>query len=199
MKKYLLLLIFSSMCFPQVKPIESKVIEATVFKDRAMVTRSADVNLQKDENTIIFSELTTDIKDESVRISAIGNGEIKILDVKVERKFTTEIRKDDINALQKKIDALKSEMQVASDQIAIYDSKKQFIESLKAESVKYANQKILSSTNSTKEWNDILSFVDNNLKEIFSGIREQSAKRSKLDEEIKAIQLTMNQSQGVEQ
>lgn len=67
-------------------------------------------------------------------------------------------------------------MQVASDQIAIYDSKKQFIESLKAESVKYANQKILSSTNSTKEWNDILSFVDNNLKEIFSGIREQSAK-----------------------
>ena len=199
MKKYLLLLIFSSMCFPQVKPIESKVIEATVFKDRAMVTRSADVNLQKDENTIIFSELTTDIKDESVRISATGNGEIKILDVKVERKFTTEIRKDDTNALQKRIDALKAEMQVAYDQIAIYESKKQFIESLKAESIKYANQKILSSTNSTKEWNGILNFVDNNLKEIYSGIREQSAIRAKLDEEIKAIQLTMNQSQSVEQ
>jgi len=187
------------MCFPQVKPIESKVIEATVFKDRAMVTRSADVNLQKDENTIIFSELTTDIKDESVRISATGNGEIKILDVKVERKFTTEIRKDDTNALQKRIDALKAEMQVAYDQIAIYESKKQFIESLKAESIKYANQKILSSTNSTKEWNGILNFVDNNLKEIYSGIREQSAIRAKLDEEIKAIQLTMNQSQSVEQ
>jgi hypothetical protein len=190
---------FSSMCFSQIKPVESKVIEATVFKDRAMVTRSADVNLNKGENTIVFSDLTTDINDESVRISATGNGEIKILDVKVERKFTTEIRKDDINALQKKIDALKTEMQVAYDQIAIYDSKKQFIESLKAESVKYANQKILSSTNSTKEWNDILNFVDNNLKEIYSGIREQSAKRSKLDEEIKTIQLTMNQSKDIEQ
>lgn len=199
MKKYLLFLMFSSMCFSQIKPVESKVIEATVFKDRAMVTRSADVNLNKGENTIVFSDLTTDINDESVRISATGNGEIKILDVKVERKFTTEIRKDDINALQKKIDALKTEMQVAYDQIAIYDSKKQFIESLKAESVKYANQKILSSTNSTKEWNDILNFVDNNLKEIYSGIREQSAKRSKLDEEIKTIQLTMNQSKDIEQ
>jgi len=90
-------------------------------------------------------------------------------------------------------------MLIASDQIAIYDSKKQFIESLKAESVKYANQKILSSTNSTKEWNDILSFVDKNLKEIYSGIREQAAKRTKLDEEIKAIQLTMNQSKDIEQ
>lgn len=36
-------------------------------------------------------------------------------------------------------------MQVASDQIAIYDSKKQFIESLKAESVKYANQKFFQA------------------------------------------------------
>jgi hypothetical protein len=164
-----------------------------------MVTRSTNVNLQKDENIIVFSDLTTDIKDVSVRISATGNGEIKILDVKVERKFTTEIRKESTNELQKKIDVLKSEMLVATDQIAIYDSKKQFIESLKAESVKYANQKILSSTNSTKEWNDILNFVDNNLKEIYSGIREQSAKRSKLDEEIKTIQLTINQSKDIEQ
>jgi len=199
MKKYFLFLILSAVSLAQLKPVESKVIEATVFKDRAMVTRSADVNLQRDENTIIFSELTTDIKDESVRISAAGNGEIKILDVKVERKFTTEIRKESSNELQKKIDALRSEMLIASDQIAIYDSKKQFIESLKAESVKYANQKILSSTNSTKEWNDILSFVDKNLKEIYSGIREQAAKRTKLDEEIKAIQLTMNQSKDIEQ
>lgn len=199
MKKYFLFLIVSAVSLAQLKPVESKVIEATVFKDRAMVTRSADVNLLKDENTIIFSELTTDIKDESVRISATGNGEIKILDVKVERKFTTEIRKESSNELQKKIDDLKSEMLIASDQIAIYDSKKQFIESLKAESVKYANQKILSSTNSTKEWNDILSFVDKNLKEIYSGIREQAAKRSRLEEEIKAIQLTMNQSKDIEQ
>lgn len=199
MKKYFLFLILSTFSLAQPKPVESKVIEATVFKDRAMVTRSADVNLLKDENTIIFSELTTDIKDESVRISATGNGEIKILDVKVERKFTTEIRKESSNELQKKIDDLKSEMLIASDQIAIYDSKKQFIESLKAESVKYANQKILSSTNSTKEWNDILSFVDKNLKEIYSGIREQAAKRSRLEEKIKAIQLTMNQSKDIEQ
>ena len=199
MKKYFLFLILSAVSLAQLKPVESKVIEATVFKDRAMVTRSTDVNLQKGENTIVFSDLTTDIKDESVRISATGNGEIKILDVKVEQKFTTEIRKDKINELQKKIDELKKEMQVAFDQIAIYESKKQFIESLKAESVKYANQKILSSTSSTKEWNDILNFVDSNLKEIFTGIQKENAKRNDIEEQIKTLQLTMNQSQSNEQ
>ncbi|MDP2365616.1 MAG: mucoidy inhibitor MuiA family protein [Ignavibacteria bacterium] len=199
MKKYILLLFIPSICFAQLKPVESKVIEATVFKDRAMVTRSADVNLQKGENTIVFSELTTDIKDESVRISAKGNGEIKILDVKVERRFTAEIREEKINELQKKIDELNREMQISTDQLAVYDSKKSFIESLKAESVKYANQKILISTNSTKEWNDLLKFIDTNLNEIYKGIREESKKRAALDPEIRALKLTIDQTRKVEQ
>lgn len=199
MKKYFLFLILSSISLAQVKPVESKVIEATVFKDRAMVTRSADVNLQKGENTILFSDLTTDIKDESVRISASGNSEIKILDVKVERRFTAEIREEKINELQKKIDELNRQMQVSTDQLAIYDSKKAFIESLKAESIKYANQKILISTNSPKEWSELLKFIDSNLNEIYKGIRDESYKRSLLDPEIRALKSTIDQSRKVEQ
>lgn len=199
MKKYFLFLILSSISFAQVKPVEPKVIEATVFKDRAMVTRSADVNLQKGENTILFSDLTTDIKDESVRISANGNSEIKILDVKVERRFTAEIREEKINELQKKIDELNRQMQVSTDQLAIYDSKKAFIESLKAESIKYANQKILISTNSPKEWSELLKFIDSNLNEIYKGIRDESYKRSLLDPEIRALKSTIDQTRKVEQ
>ena len=198
--KYLVnFLLLTGFSIGQIDPVESKVVEATVFKDRAMVTRSADVNLKKGENQIIFSGLTTDINDQSVRISAKGSGEIKILDVKVERRFTAEIRKEKISELQNKIDVLKNGMLISTDQIAIYDSKKEFIESLKAESVKYANQKILNSTNSTKEWNELLKFIDTNLKEIYNGIREEAAKRSAIDQEIKALQLTIDQSDGGEQ
>ena len=198
MKKYLLSLLLVSMGLSQEKTVTSNVIEANVFKDRAMVTRLAEVNLHKGENQIVFSDLTTDIKDETVRISAEGNAELKILDVKVERKYTPEIRKDQLNDLQKQLDALKVQMQETTDKIAIYDSKKAFVESLKAESVKYANQKILLSTNSTKEWNDLLKFVETNLDEIYSGIRTQSAKRSELDEKIKSIKLSMNKYEGSE-
>lgn len=192
MKRCFLFLILASVSFAQTKLIDSKVIAATVFKDRAMVTRSADIHLKKGENQVIFSGLTTDIKDETVRISTEGSSGIKILDVKVERKYTPEIRKEEMNDLTKQIDSLHREMQAATDQIAIYDSKKNFIESLKAESVKYANQKILLSINSTREWSDLLKFLETNFNEIYSGIRMQSAKRSELDAKIKALKLTMN-------
>ena len=198
MKKYFLFLILASISLSQTKPLDSKVIAATVFKDRAIVTRSADVNLKKGENKVVISDLTTDIKDETVRIATEGNGEIKIIDVKVERKYTPEIRKEEINDLQKKTDDLNRQMQEATDQIAIYDSKKEFVESLKAESVKYANQKILLSTNSTKEWTDLLKFLETNLNDIYKGIRNHSNKRSEIDEQIKALKLTMNKYEGNE-
>lgn len=198
MKKYFLFLFLTTVCFTQTITVDSKVVEATVFKDRAMVIRSADANLKKGENRIIFSNLPTDIKDETVRISAEGNGEIKILDVKVERKFTPEIRKEEMNELQKKIDALSGQMNAASDQFEIYSSKKSFLESLKAESVKYANQKILLSSNSTKEWADILKFLETNLSEIYTGMRTQAGKRHELGEKIKALKLTMNKYEGSE-
>lgn len=199
MKKYFLFLILSSFNVAQVMPVDSKVTEAIIFKDRAMVTRTADVSLQKGENQIIFSNLTPDIKDETVRISANGNGKLKILDVKVERKFTAEIRQEKIKELQKQLDDLKSQMQVSTDQLAIYDSKKQFIESLKAESVKYANQKILISTNSQKEWTELLKFIDTNLNEIYKGTRTESEKRAKLDPEIRALSASIDQIKNVEQ
>ena len=199
MKYLFTFLLFTGVIFSQQGNLESKVVEATIFKDRAMVMRLADVNLKMGENQIVFSNLTTDINDQSVRISATGSGEIKILDVKVERRFTTEIRKEKTSELQKKIDEMKNMILAADDEIAIYDSKKEFIESLKAESVKYANQKILMGTNSPKEWNELLKFIDTNLKEIYNGIRVEAAKKSELDQEVKTLQLTMNQSDGGEQ
>ncbi len=176
--------------------VESEVIAATVFKDRALITREATLDFQKGEHTILFSNLTTDLQDQSVRIFATGPGIIKILDVKVERKFTTEIRQDKIKTLQSKIDSLKNHLQIATDQIAIYESKKEFIESLKAKSVNYINQKMLTSTTSTKDWSKMLLFVDKNLTEIYEKLRQENQSRQKLELQIKTLQMTINQSRG---
>ncbi len=95
MKRILLVWIILGLgfCYGQEdKKVDSKVISAIVFKDRAMVTRQAKLDLPKGKHKIIFSNLTTDLQDESVRVSANGPGVIKILDMKVERGFTTEIQ-----------------------------------------------------------------------------------------------------------
>ena len=58
MKYLFTFLLFTGVIFSQQGNLESKVVEATIFKDRAMVMRLADVNLKMGENQIVFSNLS---------------------------------------------------------------------------------------------------------------------------------------------
>lgn len=178
------------------KKIDSKVVSATVFKNRALVTREAQAELQKGKHKLVFSNLPVDLLDESVRVSAGAQGSVKILDVRVEQRFTAEIQQKNIKALENQIDSLNQLVQICRDKITVFNSKKEFIESLKAQSSKYINEKMLLNLNNTKEWTDMLSFVDNNLSGIYTGIREQSRREDLLQQNISSIKSEISQSKG---
>ncbi len=197
MNYMIILFLFIGISFAKEKTVQSKVVEATVFKDRAMVTRTATVNLTKGMNTIIFPNLTTDIRDASVTISLQGS-DAKILDVKVERKFTTKSRKKDVEEIKQKIESLSNQKQKIRNKISVFNSKKDFIESLKAESIKYANQKILLNTSSTKKWSNLLSFVDTNLSAVYNGIYDQEVLKKEIDKEIKKLKQPLGQFNGAQ-
>ena len=192
------LILISGIIFSQEKTekLDSKVIAATVFKNRALVTRQAEIILPSGKHILVFSNLPTDLQNESVRVSAEGTGVIKILDVKVEQRFTSEIQQENISKLEQKIDSLNQLKNIASDKIAIYNSKKEFVESLKAQSTKFVNEKMLLHVNNVKEWNDMLKYVGDNLKDIYSGIREQNKIINNIEEQKKAIQADINISRG---
>lgn len=199
MKRFLWLLgiLCFNICFAhEGRKVDSKVISATVFKDRAMVTREAELNLTKGNHTIIFSNLTHDLQDETVRLSVTGVGITKILDVKVERRFTTTIQNERIQTLKHKMDSLKFELLIVSDQTAVLNSKKDFIETLKAESIKTVNKQILMDISSTANWTNMLHFIDKNLNEIFKGLRKQSLIQQKINRQLEAIQKTINTFRG---
>jgi hypothetical protein len=63
--------------------IASKVIAATVFKERAQITRMAKFQAKKGVQKVFFKNLTTDLIDASVRIKNDNTSGIKILDVQV--------------------------------------------------------------------------------------------------------------------
>ncbi len=88
------------------------------------------------------------------------------------------------------------QLQITNDKITVLDSKKKFVEALKAESIKATNESMLLNTASPKNWGEMLHFVDRNLNEIFTGLREQNLKKQEIEQEIRALQLTISQAQG---
>ncbi|MFH1196960.1 MAG: mucoidy inhibitor MuiA family protein [bacterium] len=199
MKRALILwiILFTGFAFGQdEKKVDSKVTAATVFKNRAMVTREGKVDLPKGQSVIILSNLTTDLLDESVRISADGKGEIKILDVKVENKFTTETQQEKVKELENSVDSLLLLQQVILDESAVLEKKKEFVEALQAQSVKTVNEKLLLNITNTKNWAEMLGFVESNLEKIYKGLREQSNKKKFISEQVEALRLEILKSSG---
>jgi hypothetical protein len=172
--------------------IESKVSRASIFRDRALVTRTAEQNLAQGNFTLVFSNLTTDLQDASVQMSAAGPGEIKIVEVKVERRFTSEIQNKKMKTLQKQLYKLEQKRQQILDNVAVLESKKAFIESLKAESAALANTTMLTDKSPISKWTEILNFVELNLSLIYKEFRQESINKDGLEQQITAIQNTMN-------
>lgn len=200
MKKsfFLMFILFAAYLYAQDNSqTNSKVISATVFKNKALVTREAELNLPKGIYTIIFSNLPDELIDESIRVSAGGSEGIKVLDVRVEKKFTTETQQPKTKDLELQIDSLNRLKEISADKVSVAYNKKAFVEALKTQSSTYINEKLLMNINNQKDWEDVLLYVDKNLNEIFNTIREENHKILVLDEKINSIKCEIENSQGV--
>ena len=176
--------------------VESKVTAVTIFKNRALVTRGTELNLTPGKHKLIFSNLPADLLNESVRVSVDGSGHTKILDVKAEEKFTPTVQQEDIKGLENQIDSLNQLKGLVLDEIAVNQSKKEFIESLKVQSVKFLNEKMLLNVNSVKNWDDMLQYMSKNLDEIYTKIRGGNNKVNFYNNQIDAIQRQIDLTKG---
>ena len=68
-----------------------------------------------------------------------------------------------------------------------------FIESLKAQSLQYYNQKMLMSMSSTKDWGEMLNFMEKNLNGIYSGIRKHSHDKNEIQKQIDVLKKEINE------
>ncbi|MGH7453289.1 MAG: mucoidy inhibitor MuiA family protein [bacterium] len=99
----------------------------------------------------------------------------------------------EIKILQQKIDSLQLEDQKASDQIAILEAQKSFIESLKAETARDISQKIMINKPAIQDWQDIVQFFNKNLSQIYEGLRKEKSRRKELENERQAVERKISQ------
>jgi uncharacterized protein (TIGR02231 family) len=171
--------------------VESKVVSATVFLNRAMVTRQANAQLGAGPVKLVMDGLTPNLQDESVRLSGEGTAGATILDVKVETEFTAEIHEKEIRILQEKLDSLAFKIKSVNDGKAVLETQKAFIESIRMEYPKEINQKLAVHGASVQDWRNALSFFDVQLTSIYSGLRNAQKRLDDLAKKREALEKEM--------
>ena len=168
-----LLILISATVFSQVeKPVDSKIIEVTVFLNKAQVTREFKTRLDAGKTSLILTGITSQLDPQSIQVT--GKGNFIILGINHQQNYLNELN------MPKALQVLKDSIELLQKQVLLEQSQKEILN--KEEQMLLTNQKI-GGTNqnlTVAELKAMADFYRSRLGDIVTS-------RMKLDEKIKKM------------
>jgi uncharacterized protein (TIGR02231 family) len=115
-------------------PVNSRISAATVYLDRAVVTRTAGVDLAAGEHTLTFERLPASLLDQSLQASGRGTATATILDVSAQTIHVDFTPNERVKELEEKLKDLKRQQRVADDRAEILAEQRDFVKRMRAAS-----------------------------------------------------------------
>lgn len=174
--------------------LKSEVVSVTVYRDRALVVRSAREQLPAGNSLLVIGELPGSLIDQSVRVTGEAEGRAKITDVRVTTVFLDTIPEQRIRQLQDRLKALRLEQQSLLDKLQVLRAQKDFVDSLRVSSAR--GTVAGPQRSSLEEWERVIGFVERRLTAIYAEIRATNAALDDVKNKIEAVEREINQSRA---
>jgi len=167
---------------------QSSIKEVTVYPDSAVIKRNAAITLEAGQHKILFADLIPDLNQDTLRVSAAGQGEIKIAAAQVKREYLPVESSERIRNLQEKLRKLADEKQQLENELKLRTEEKQFLDSFKAFANTQLPKEIVTKMPTGAEFTDTYQFYSAKLSENFTRTFETQIKLRSLKENIDALQ-----------
>ena len=168
-----------------VEPPNSKITSVTVFSDRALVTRTAQVQFQSDGTMFEFKKLPGWVDDGSVRV-ATSDG--RIVDVSVKRNYLTRPTDKRFRAAEAALRDLNMQAAELDDEEKILEAQAKQIESIKAYSLEKLSKDTTTLGGSVEGYGKVVEFISTALRDTARARRDAERRRLDLTPAIEARQ-----------
>lgn len=174
-------------------PVESTISAVTVYTDRAVVTRTATVELTGGQTELVFANLPEGLLDQSVQVSGRGTAQATILDVAARRTFVDFTPNARVKEIEDQLRALRNDDRTLGDQVAVLGSQRDSITEFMKNAVvatKDAGRPKLEDVRAT------LEFGQKQLLEIAQSNQKLDQQREDLGNKIAALEQQLNELRG---
>jgi uncharacterized protein (TIGR02231 family) len=111
-------------------PVESRISAATVYSDRAVVTRVAELDVSPGENALVFERLPAGLVDQSLQVSGKGTASAAILDVSAETTYIDSAPSPRVKELEDQITDLNRQIRLLDDRAGVLKEEREFVRSM---------------------------------------------------------------------
>ncbi len=174
--------------------VDSEVDAVTVFLDRAMVERVAQVTLAAGESTIVLPELPANLWDHSLQVSGTGPPGTTVLEVQSRNRFVTAEPSPEIRRLEETLLELSRRRDGLSDERAAFEHERDVLQKINTAATTVPDEG--STTRPFDEWRELLQFNADETRRIQDALRDVSVRTADLQREITAAERQLNEARG---
>ncbi len=174
----------------------SKIVEVTVYQDRALVVREAEVELAKGDNTLVFEGLPGALLEESLRGEGRGAAAVTLHGAELKKVFTTENVNIDAARIESELEKLRDERRALEMREEALANQRAFLDSVRNFSSVQVPKDIQTHGTPPAEWTGLAQFlVDSYESNSARSLELELALREK-DKAISAKQNELNELYG---
>ena len=164
--------------------LNSEIKAVTVYKDRALIERSAKQNLNEGEHTIVFGGLPSGIDTNSLQVK--GGKQSVLQDLKVKDIYLDEISDEQKKETLQEIEDREYQIEELNDKIVNANQEKSFLLNL-ANATSENTKKSMLALLVPEKMNNILVFYNEKLNSLDDFIRNSKRELKKLEKGLNSL------------
>ncbi len=183
--------------FAETTPITSQITAATIYRDRAVVTRNAHIELTPGQAELAFEKLPASLVEQSIQVSGRGTANATILDVSARTTFVEATPDARLKAFEDEIKAVEKKLRAHNDRAAVLDQQRALLSRIETAVTTPPNKESTPSPRPTfEEWQKLLSFADDNRSKLATEQQAIDLQREEIQLKLNALNEQLNQLRG---
>ncbi len=170
-------------------PVDSRISATTVYLDRAIVTRTAQVQLPAGESELIFEKLPAGLLDASLQVGARGTAGAMLVDVSARQTFVEATVHPRIKALEDELQALQRQDVDHKARLALLDQQRALLGRIEAAvtSPPPRDASVTGPRPGIDEWQKLLAFQFDTLSRLSNDQQALDRQREEVAAKMAAV------------
>ncbi len=174
--------------------IQSRIDAVTVYLDRALVSRSASVQVAAGPRRLVFAGLPSEIEDGSLRVKLSGPARLETLQVR--KTFLSERKPGAAQALEAELKALAEQIQEQRDVLAVLQGARGFLDTIQVSRTERISKELGRDEGSgpdVEKYRAVLAFLTEGRLDAAAKVRKAVSAISELEPRLSARQKELDQ------
>jgi uncharacterized protein (TIGR02231 family) len=186
-------------------PVESRISAATVYLDRAVVTRTATLELTAGEHALVFERLPAGLVDQSLQATGHGTAGATILDVSAQTAFVDFTPNERVKDIEEKLKDLQKQQRACGDRATILNDQRDFVKRMLVASTGTIIYPIgadaahgggTAARPTLDDWQKLYTYSDETFGKITGELQSLDIQREELKTKQTALEQQLNEIRG---